>query len=120
MSLSVLASSGLVKICPATGCLPSMYQVLTESGSTCVQQPAAEEGTGPSAFGSCQSCAMRSEIGKPSSAYSIAGFSTASKGRLPKRLSSASQAQRAPGTVTVVMPAGGIPDPGPQFNGFPT
>src|ERR1700677_2043261 len=119
MSLSVLASSGLVKICPATGCLPSMYQVLTESGSTCVQQPAADDGSGPSASGNCQSCAMRSEIGKPSSAYSIRGFSTASKGRVPNRLSSASQPQSAPGTVTVVMPAGGMPDPGPQFEGSP-
>src|SRR5215510_7395993 len=114
---NVFARSGLRKICPATGCLPLMYHVATESGSTCVQQPAGLDGVGGSPRGRRQSEAMRSETGKPVSAYSMAGCSVSLNVIVPKRCSTSSQPQTEPGTVTLRMPLG-IPDPGPQLRGF--
>jgi hypothetical protein len=47
-----------------------------------------------------QSCAMTGVTGKPSSAYSVAGESACASVMVPKRWSSASQPESAPGTVT--------------------
>src|SRR5271156_5741583 len=111
---NVRARSGFLKISPGFGAVPLTYQVLTESRSSCVQQPRSGN-----ASGRIQSCAMRSETGKPFSAYWTAGSSNCLKVIVPKRLSTSCQPQAAPGTVTGRIPCTGIPDAGPPVLRIP-
>ena len=60
-----------------------------------------------------QSLEMRSETGYPFSAYSAAGSNTCLKVMVPNFLSSWSHPSTVPGTVTVRIPAEGMPPPGP-------
>ena len=48
----------------------------------------------------------------------MAGCSVSVNVIVPKRRSTSSHPQTAPGTVTVRIPPGGMPDPGPQLAGF--
>ncbi len=48
----------------------------------------------------------------------MAGCSVSLNVIVPKRRSTSSHPQTAPGTVTVRIPPGGMPDPGPQLAGF--
>ena len=49
----------------------------------------------------------------------MAGCSVSVNVIVPKRRSTSSHPQTEPGTVTVRIPPGGMPDPGPQFGGVP-
>ena len=84
------------------------YQVRTESGSGCVQPICGLQFT---ALGSRQLLAITSEIGKPFSAYSMAGCRTSLKVMVPNLRSASSQPQAALGTGADRIPYTGMPDP---------